>query len=79
MICRKCGREDELRFGYCFECASEGDMRLGKRTVVQHLVHSLKWLRKGDWQYFKIDVKCAWERLTRTGHYGPRSEWRDYL
>ena len=75
MICKGCGRDDELRMGYCFDCATEGDLRLGRRSVLQHLAKAASHALRGYWLDARIDVKCAWERLTRSGEYAPGREW----
>lgn len=75
--CRGCKKWDDLRHGYCFDCASEGDLRLGRRSVLQHLVKAIGHAARGYWWNAKIDVKCAWERLTRTGEYAPGREWEN--
>lgn len=77
MICKGCGRDDDLRFGYCFDCATDGDLRLGRRSVMQHLGKAVSHVARGYWWNAKTDVKCAWERLTRTGDYAPGREWAD--
>lgn len=68
MICAGCGNDDELRLGYCWDCASSGEARAAKRTVVQHIAAMFRNLRKGS-DNAKYDFKWAWERLTRTGDY----------
>lgn len=70
--CAKCGREEELRLGYCFNCVSEGERRAAKRTVWQHFLKGLSKLHqpKRLWQ-IRYDWQWAWERLTRTGDYAP--------
>jgi hypothetical protein len=68
--CAGCGNEDDLRFGYCFDCASAGELRAAKRTVLQHLRQAWRNIRKGsgNWKY---DARWALERATRTGNYAP--------
>lgn len=75
--CAKCGRVDELRLGYCFDCASEGDRRLGSRSVHQHIRHAIGSALRGTWWMARMDMRCAWERLTRSGEYAPGREWQD--
>lgn len=70
MKCDYCGKEDELRFGCCFDCASDGEARAARRTVVQHIGKMFRnlWKRNGNAKY---DFKWALERLTKTGDYKP--------
>lgn len=70
MICDYCGKDDELRFGCCWECACAGEAKAAKRTVVQHVAQMFRslWRRNGNAKY---DLKWAWERLTKTGDYAP--------
>lgn len=76
MICRGCGRDDDdLRMEYCFDCASDGDLRLGRRSVLQHLGKAISHAAPRCWWKARIDLKCAWQRLRRTGEYAPGREW----
>lgn len=75
MKCVKCQREDDLRLGYCFDCATEGDLRLGRRSVMQHWRHGIGSLLQGVWWRARIDFRCGWERMWRTGDYAPGREW----
>lgn len=68
-VCRGCGKEEELRLGYCFDCASKGEERAAKRTVEEHLKHALMKLEKGFREDAKYDICWALERLTETGDY----------
>ena len=70
MKCNYCGKDDELRFGCCWDCASTGEARAAKRTVPQHLGAMIRNLWRGNGNA-KYDRKWAWERLTRTGDYAP--------
>lgn len=72
MICKGCGRNTELRLGFCFDCASRGEVRAAQRTVVQHLRKALQNAKIKRWDYVRYDLRWAWERLTRTGDYGKR-------
>jgi len=74
MICKGCGKDAELRLGFCFDCATAGEERAARRNVVQHLMKGLQnlWLRNGN---ARFDFKWAWERLTRTGNYAPNGEF----
>lgn len=67
--CRSCGRDRELRLGFCFDCASAGEARAAKRTVRQHLVKALVHWRRRDWWKARYDLRWAWERFTMTGDY----------
>jgi hypothetical protein len=69
--CSECGRHEELRLGYCFECASNGEARAARRTVAQHLGKAVEHLLGGQRTYAWYDVTWAWQRLTRTGDYRP--------
>ena len=82
-ICRSCKREEELRGGYCFDCATRGEVRAAKRTVIQHIAKAMQNIKAGS-RYWRTDLKWAWERLTRTGDYrkdgyfdGERIDWRN--
>lgn len=68
-ICKGCGKDEELRLGFCFDCASSGEHRLAKRTVLQHIAHSYKNLRHGWWWEFRCDWRMAFQRLFRVGDY----------
>ena len=70
MRCEHCGMDEELRFGCCFDCATNGEARAAKRTVIQHIGFMFRslWKRNGNAKY---DLKWAWERLTGTGDYAP--------
>lgn len=70
MKCFRCGADDELRFGCCWDCATAGETRAAKRTVVQHLGCMFSNLRKRNGNA-KYDMKWAWARLTKTGDYAP--------
>ena len=70
MICKGCQKDDELRLGYCFECAEAGEARAAKRTVLQHIGTMIRNLWRGS-DDAKYDFKWAWERLTKTGDYAP--------
>ncbi len=70
--CNFCGTADsELRAGCCFDCATKGEERAARRTVVQHIRKAATNARKGYWDNARIDLRWAWERLTRTGDYAP--------
>jgi hypothetical protein len=85
MTCVKCGVVDELRGGFCFDCATAGDRRLAQRTVIQHLGSAVRHLARavvygwrGEWPdarnvylYARIDLRLAWERFRQTGDYRP--------
>lgn len=80
MICRGCKSDTELRLGYCFDCASIGEERAAKRTVLQHLNKMRKNLLQHKWKYAQYDLSWAWQRLTRTGDYsdGGTFDWEKY-
>lgn len=80
--CKGCGKNEELRMGFCFDCASSGEERAAKRKVYQHLLKAWNnaWLgHKHTWKS-KIDLSWAWQRLTRTGDYaqGGTFDWEGY-
>lgn len=79
MICRGCGLEEDVRFGVCFDCATSGEARAAKRTVLQHIRKGFGNAMKRKWISSRIDFMWAWERLTRTGDYAPGGTFeRDY-
>lgn len=68
--CKFCGKEnEELRFGACWDCASSGEVRLAKRTVLGHLRKMCHNLRLRRFDYAQMDLACAWERFWRVGSY----------
>lgn len=69
MKCNGCGKEEELRLGFCFDCAFSGEERASKRTVEQHLHQALFNLTIDRKDNAAIDIKWAYERLTETGDY----------
>lgn len=70
--CICCGHfEDDLRGGICFDCATAGEIKALKRTVLQHLAKAVRNIWRGSWMAARIDLMWAWERLTRTGDYRP--------
>jgi hypothetical protein len=75
MICQGCGRTDDTRMGFCFECATAGEERAARRTVLQHVMKGLGHCARGYWLDARIDFSWAWERLTRTGDYRPGGEF----
>lgn len=75
MICAKCGRDDECRLGFCFDCADEGEAKAAVRTVVQHIGKGISHAVRGYWTNARIDLSWAWEHLTRTGDYAPGGEF----
>jgi hypothetical protein len=78
-VCVGCGREDDLRFGFCFYCASAGELRAARRTVFGHSCRGLKNLLRGRWWQARMDFSWAYERLTRTGDYQPGGEFERLL
>lgn len=80
MICNGCGRDEDCRCGYCFDCATAGEERAAKRTVWQHICKGIGHLFGGWRTEARIDFRWAFERLTGTGDYDPRrGEFRRYL
>lgn len=76
MTCHVCqGCTDDLRFGVCFDCATEGDIRLGKRSTLSHWLHGIGHTLTGPWWKARTDFKCGWERIRRSGDYAPGREW----
>lgn len=69
MICHGCGKDDELRLGFCFDCASSGEARAAKRTVVQHIAKAATLLPKRKWEFAWFEATWAWQRLWRIGDY----------
>lgn len=79
MTCRVCNTNtDDLRGGVCFDCATEGDLRLARRSALQHWLHGLEALLSGVWWMARMDFRMGWERIRRTGEYAPGREWQDY-
>lgn len=68
-VCKGCGKDEELRLGYCFDCATSGEERAAKRSVEEHLRNGLKNLKEGKNENGRYDFEWALERLTLTGHY----------
>lgn len=78
--CGSCGQPAaDLREGVCFSCASNAEDGVAKRSVEEHLQSALKHLERGLTEYAEIDIKWAYERLTRTGQYGPRGDFAKSL
>lgn len=77
MRCAGCGRDEELRLGFCFDCATAGEERAARRTVLQHVAKGLRnlWNRNSNACF---DFKWAWERLTRTGDYARNGEFAHF-
>jgi len=75
MICRGCGQDDELRYGYCFPCATEGERRAAQYSVTQHCIKGFSSLVRGYRTEARIYFRWAWERLTRAGDYAPGGEF----
>lgn len=73
--CRGCGKHDDLRLGFCFDCADAGERRAAHRSVAQHVGKGLRHLAQQRWTNARIDFSWAWERLTRTGDYAPGGEF----
>lgn len=79
--CSVCGQIDETRFGVCFGCATAGEERAARRTVLQHLSHGFGRVARGWFDFgTRMDFVWAWERLTRTGDYAPGGTFdREYF
>lgn len=74
--CSRCRSLTDLREGFCFDCATEGERRAAHRTVVQHVGRSFyAALYERDLTSARIFLRWAWERLTRTGDYKPGGEF----
>jgi hypothetical protein len=56
--------------GFCFDCASEGELKASRLTVLQHIGRGFRNLWRGN-SNFRFDFAWAWERLTKTGDYAP--------
>lgn len=69
--CRGCGVFDELRGGWCWDCASRGELKRARWTVLQQVKSGLAHLRTRHWFEAKCDFRWAWQRFTRTGDYAP--------
>lgn len=79
MSCRVCKSPDtDLRGGVCFDCATAGDLRLARRSVMQHWRHGVRALFGGVWWMAKMDFRMGWERWRRTGEYAAGREWENY-
>jgi hypothetical protein len=73
--CACCGEPEELRMGFCFDCATKGEERAAKRSVLQHVAKGVRHIFTGHYTNARIDFSWAWERLTRTGDYKPGGEF----
>lgn len=78
--CNYCGKDDDdLRMGCCWDCASEGEARAARRTVLQHLGQACRNIWAGNFCVVRVDLRWAWERLTKTGDYAPDGYFADVL
>ena len=68
-ICKKCSADTELCFGFCFDCASDGELRAARRTVVEHIAAAIFNARNRQWKYVRYDLRWATQRLFRRGDY----------
>lgn len=68
MICKGCKKDEELRLGYCWDCACAGEARAAKCTIIGHLAKAIRNIVKGS-PNWRIDISWAWQRLTGTGDY----------
>ena len=80
MRCTTCKKEDELRFGVCFDCASSGEERAAKRSVIEHIKKGFINLKIGNYVYARYDFTWAYQRLTKTGDYSKDGtfDWEGY-
>lgn len=77
--CKGCRKYDDLRMGYCFDCADAGERRAAERTVLQHITEGAGQFGRGYRTEARISFQWAWERLTRTGDYKPGGEFEHYF
>jgi len=73
--CSGCNKWDDLRFGYCFDCACAGERRAAHCSILGHIGKGMKHIAGGYWTEARIDFSWAWERATRTGDYAPGGEF----
>ena len=78
LTCIVCGASDDLRGGVCFDCATDGDIRLAKKSTLQHWAHGVYSCFCGVWWRARMDFRMGWERIWRTGEYAPGREWERY-
>lgn len=79
MACSVCGYGDgDTRMGVCFDCATAGDIRLAKKSTLQHWSHGLGSVFHGVWWRARMDFRMGWQRIRRTGEYAPGREWDQY-
>ncbi len=69
MICKKCGKDDECRLGFCFECCSAGELTACKRSVFEHVKTGVFNMRHRQWSNARIEWEWAWERFWGSGDY----------
>lgn len=69
MKCTNCGNDEECRFGICFDCASAGELRAARRTVLGHLRKAVTNIFAGNWRYMRFDVSWAMQRALSRGDY----------
>lgn len=70
-ICLRCKNDDDLRLGFCFDCATAGERKAANRSALQHVMKAVQNACKGNWSNARYDLAWAIERLTRTGDYAP--------
>jgi hypothetical protein len=75
MVCVGCGAEDDLRLGFCFDCATAGEERAARRTVLQHICKGVWNFVRGRFWQARFDFTWAWGRLTKTGDYASNGEF----
>lgn len=67
--CTRCGKDDELRLGICFDCADTGESNAASRSVIQHLSKAVRNATQRKWEYAWYDLTWAWQRANRSGDY----------
>lgn len=79
MACRKCGRHEDCRLGYCWDCADAGERKVAQRSVAEHLEAARRNEALGAHDNAAMDRRWAHERATRTGDYAPNGRFaREY-
>lgn len=77
--CAGCRNWDDLRMGFCFDCATDGERRAAHRSVVRHLIAGARHVTLRRFTAARIAFSWTWERLTGTGDYAPNGEFeREY-
>jgi hypothetical protein len=76
--CLSCSASADLRYGYCFDCATNAEAIASHRSVASHLFCGFRSLFRGYDIESRIYFRWAWERLTSTGDYAPGGEFEQY-